>query len=160
MGRSAISDPATVAKIRAVYQAEIGALAGELRPRFESGELRGCTEDEIEEGQLVAMSPQWRIEEAVRQLFDLEVKTTLEDGSEFSEGDAATAHVVLAASPSADLLNADGWRHVADWAVSAAGWDVLLHARAMGWSRPVPGEQMYRSPWEELEATRFDSGPN
>ncbi len=160
MAPSAIRDPRTIANIRYVYAVELEALAAQLRPRFESGELRACTQDELEDGQARAGSPHWRIEEAVRERFGLRVKATQEDGAEFTEADAVAAHVILAVSPSAAPLEAEGWLHVANWAVSAAGWDVLLYARAKGWSKPVAGEQIYRSPWEELKATGTDPGVN
>ncbi len=139
-------DARAIAHIHYAYAVEIEALAEELRPRFESGELRACTENELESGRVRAASPQWQIEEVVRERFGLQVKTTQNDGLEFTDSDGVTAHVVLAVSPSAAPLDAEGSCHLVDWAVSAAGWDVVLYARAKGWSKPVPGEQSTGAP--------------
>jgi hypothetical protein len=142
-----ISDPQLLASIRAAYVEDVQACAETLRPRFESGELRMCLDDDPKAGE-PGDAGMRRLEDAIRDYFGLDITKTKDGEWVLVNGDHETAHTILAVSPSAEDLD-DNWTHVCYWAVAAAAWDVLLYARAKGWSKPVRGEQLYRSRYEE-----------
>lgn len=111
---------------RIEYQRQIEVLALELRPKFESGELRGYVDEDSEDGRHGASSPRFKLERmALRRL----VKTD------------ASAYAILAVSPSEPMV--DGGTTLADIrgaAGEAAALDLLRLARSRGWSKPANGE--------------------
>lgn len=131
---SVLASTPLAALVRAAYQAELERLALKLRPRFESGELRGYIDEDFE--------PFRRIENACAAHFGLKVTETKTG----YDGDTTTAALVLAASPLlADHLWGDGCWHIANLAESVAAWDLLFLARARGWSKPMKGECTFDS---------------
>jgi hypothetical protein len=139
-----------VQRFRPLYEAEIARVAATLRARFESGELRAITDEDLEDGDSGATSPMWRIEAAVGEHFRL-----LQPGSreEICEGAGHIAHMILAVSPSASYTEGAGWHCDAYWASAAATWDVILYAREQGWYAPGATEQLGRS-YEEEQALK------
>jgi hypothetical protein len=122
-----------------IYPAAVRAVATALRPRFESGELRGWVSGD---GDLPKRQrpPFWKLEsECVRRFITSPVR----------------ALGVLACSPSVRTADADGFALVEPWHWDAAGsgtcllgaaeaamaYDVLRFARECGWSRPRRGEE-------------------
>jgi hypothetical protein len=134
-------------RFRPLYMAEVARLADTLRPRFESGELRGFTDEDLEDGASGRDSPLWKIEAAAGEHFRLVRRG--EDPEPY-DGAELVAGVILGVSPSAPFTG-DGWEHVAYQANEAATWDVLLHARGQGWYTPGSTEQLGRNR-EECEA--------
>jgi hypothetical protein len=130
-------------RFRPLYRREVARLAEELRPRFESGELRAFEDEDLEDGESGATSPMWRIEAEAGEHFRL-VKR---DGSgrcaagEVYEGAGHIASLILVVSPSTFYVG-DDWSHVAYRANAAAMWDVILHARERGWYTPSPDEEI------------------
>lgn len=117
------------AKFRPLYLAELERFAETLRPRFESGELHGCTDDDINAGA--------RLEALCMEHFGLRVV------------DPATADMILAVSPSAGQAS-DPNQEVSSFNASyACAWDVLAVARARGWYTPAADEE------PALEASRW-----
>jgi hypothetical protein len=115
--------------LRAYYVAAVAAVAAELRPRFESGELHGWREEDSrgmdDDRKGFAPSP-WRVEG--------------ECGERFVRGSMQRAYLVLAVSPSEvetfDGACADPRYHAAQ----AMAWDVIRFARAQGWTALAQGE--------------------
>jgi len=136
---SALASASLSSMVRVAYMAEVERLAIKLRPRFESGELRGFAD--VDEADLT--SPLFKLEKLCRAHFGIRVTETKQrDGSILMDADDFTVHLVLAASPSQDETWDPGWNHPAHWAAAAAALDVLRFARANGWSRPVKGESV------------------
>lgn len=114
-------------RFRPLYLVELERFAETLRPRFEAGELYGYRDDEAGREQL---------DGAIEAHFGLEVP----------DGDEATAHLILAVSPSAsdeelaDNIQSSDWSHVACAAREAVLCDVLGVARARGWYTADAGE--------------------
>jgi hypothetical protein len=128
--------------LRAAYAAELERFAERLRPRFESGELRGFTDDDMERefGDRSWVAPLWKLEKLCAAHFGLEVATTeVDDCSTTYEGDAEAAHLVLLASPSR-AETADCYYHECHHASAAVTADVLRIARERGWYRPTQDE--------------------
>jgi hypothetical protein len=127
-----------IPSLQAAYLAELERFAETLRPRFESGELRAFRDgDENAAG----TSPQWEVERLCAVHFGLQVtKSENASGWEQYDGDAATAHAILAASPHAEYTADVVYYHPADHATSSAAWDVIALARARGWYVPTPDE--------------------
>lgn len=121
-----------IEEFRPLYLSEIQRLAEQLRPRFESGELHACTDEDLELPR-DSVLPHDRIEEACAERLGLIV-------DEDDEGDRAMAEFVLAVSPNAEAM-ASNWTHPCYWARAAACWDVILVARERGWYTPASNEQ-------------------
>jgi hypothetical protein len=131
---------ALVVQFRPLYLAEVARLAETLRPKFESGELRGYTDedDDARVGQAVPMD---RLEDLCNEHFGLQAPGTFEGG--IVDRDPVTAELVLAASPSAEDVINDGNRGHArsTLAMFAAARDVLAFAIARGWRKPRSDEE-------------------
>lgn len=128
----AVSRPAEGSK---VYAGAVEYMATILRPRFESGELRGWIDGDGESKEPTKDDPPiWRVESACER--------------HFIRSAEAAVMVVRAASRVARSL-AVPWK----WNDDGAGFDlrtgasslmaidVLLAARSKGWSVPRPGER-------------------
>ncbi len=135
---------AALGVLRDAYLAEVEQVAEQLRPRFESGELRGYVDADADDGDYGGTSPKFKLEDLVRAHFGLEVRE-LHDipkkGIITLEGDEPTAHGILAVSSFTVETEDEGWYHVADHAVCAAAWDVVALARRRRWYRPAPDEE-------------------
>jgi hypothetical protein len=124
--------PDTVDAFRTYYQGEVARVALELRPRFESGELRGFRDEDSEtmeaegpDGSYVP--PPWRVEE--------------ECGRRFVRASVARAYAVLLVSPSEPETSGAGWTDPRYHAAQAMSWDVIRYARAQGWTTMTPDEE-------------------
>lgn len=141
---------------RAAYVAEVEMLAERLRPRFESGELRGMRDEDLEDDH-GALSPMWEVGQEAGEYFRLVKRGPPGSirGGEFYEGAEQAAHLVLLASPSTPYVDNQGL-YVAYEAQEAAMWDVILIARERGWYTPGPTECLGRDFDEdqELQAQR------
>jgi hypothetical protein len=120
-----MADHAVREAAKIVYQGAVQRIATALRPRFESGELRGW----IEGDERIARRgnpPTWKIERECTRRF---IRSIREAG------------IVLLAAPDDTLAPAandfDRPEHVA---TTAMAQDVLRYARAQGWTKPRPGE--------------------
>jgi len=77
-----------------------------------------------------------------RDYFGLRVtQREMDDGWVSTDGDDATAHMILAVSPSADDTWSADWTSPCYWAVEAVLWDVIFLARERGWYTPPPDEE-------------------
>jgi hypothetical protein len=122
--------------VRAAYLSEVGRLARALRPRFEAGELRATTDEDLERLRSgVASTPFQELERLCTEHFGLTVVAREKPDATLYEGDHVAAHAILAVSPSAEDVDVGDWNHPASWAASAVTWDVLRLARSRGWSR-------------------------
>jgi hypothetical protein len=101
--------------IRKAYRTEIARLATELRPRFESGELRGFVDENDFDGWKPLLNLCW---------------------SHFR----TTAEIALVGSVTWWWSSAVWGGGVIDWAAYAAAADVLNYARRKGWSKRRRGE--------------------
>jgi hypothetical protein len=117
---------ALVERFRPLYLAEVARFAEELRPRFESGELRGWRDGDDGDG------PTYVLEALGAARFGLDVDEDL-------RGDDEAAYLVLACSPTADA-SADEWSAVQFHAQAAVARDVVLLARERRWYTPTPDE--------------------
>jgi len=130
--------------VRAVYLAEIEALARRLRTRIESGELHGHRARDFKGFDSAAPALRGRRAPPQLRLENLCRRTLIRD--------CAAAFRVLAASPhAADLDGAIVDLAAAPYAAAeCAAYDVLAFARARGWYMPEPGE--YVRPGVRIEA--------
>jgi hypothetical protein len=150
VGAAALAVPGGTAEARgfndhlgglfAWYRRMIERLAEHLRPRFEAGELRGNRSADYEDDDAPAWTgfystPMGRIEQAVNEWFQLEVKC---EAGQWT-GNDAKAHLILALSPYATEVD-DGAYHPGQTAQEAAGGDVLDVARARGMYVPTADE--------------------
>lgn len=129
---------AALRELRAYYRTEVERVATELRPRFESGELRGWRSNEMDrmDARMDALAagatpdayvpPLWRVEE--------------EAGQRFVRSSMARAYVVLLVSPSEpetfDPSSMDPRYH----AGTAMAHDVIRYAREQGWTTMAADE--------------------
>ncbi len=118
------------------YAAAVRSIAIVLRPRFESGELRGWADgdgDRIGQGKRRWTPPMWRVEAAC--------------GRFFVRSQGAAMVVLQYASRRALQVDPFYWKDPGGGvslygaAVTAMAYDVVLYARARGWSRPIPTEE-------------------
>lgn len=117
---------ALIPGLREWYQREFLSLADELEADFRSGKV-GDAEGWEAEG-YIAFN---RLGDIVRERFGLNVTET-EDGAD--HGDSATAHMILAVSPSAEVMEAaGGYNHPAYCAKDSVVEDLLVLAAARGW---------------------------
>jgi hypothetical protein len=135
---------ARLAALRPAVLAEIERFAEELRPRFESGELRSfrdCDDGEDEgDDDRWETSPHWKVEALVAKRFGLEVtEEENQHGGTRYRGDDAVAGLLLSCSPRADATNTN-WNHPCHHATSAVTWDVIAIARERRWYTPTPDE--------------------
>jgi hypothetical protein len=115
------------------YQQRIERLAEEVRPRFESGEFRGFIgedlERELQERTLNPhrwIAPRWRFADVVESKV---------------EGDA-DAYLILACSPSGDLVDGDYQLKAARTAAAECmSLDVFRIGLHEGWYKPGRGEE-------------------
>lgn len=119
---------------RDTYARAVEAVATVLRPRFESGELRGWVGsdgdrlmEEKAQGRKWA-PPLWRVERACGQLF---IRTP-----------EAAIFVLRCASRAAKAADPWNWRahgeaSLLDAAETAMSRDVLAYAKRQGWTRPA-----------------------
>jgi hypothetical protein len=139
---------AQISALRATYLAEVERLAEELRPRFEAGELRAMTGEDLEDGDWGATSPFWKVGEICAARFGCAVTRTA-DGA--LVGDIEAARLVLLASPRAESQDRNA-THPCYPAKDAAAWDVIAVARERGMY--VPGADEDVDPLvSELRAT-------
>ncbi len=118
--------------IQTIYREAVEGIATVLRPRFESGELRGWL-DEDTGGRKKDNPPIWRVESACERYF---IRS------------AEAAVMVVRAASRVARANAVPWKWNDDGggfglrtgASSLMAIDVLLEARRQGWSKPRPGE--------------------
>ncbi len=114
---------------RVEYLHQVEKIAARLRPRFESGELRGFTDADLqregEPGSTTWKAPLWRLEAIAGRAFGV-----TEDN----------AIAILGVSPSAHGTDFGGWTAHRFHARAALSWDVLRVARARGWTVRGPSE--------------------
>ncbi len=133
----------TLDELRRAYLAEVERFAETLRPRFESGELRGITDAEFEAG---GDSPLFRLEALCGRHFGLESK----DGELVETHETfQTAYLIRSVSPG-EVATEDA-QPVVGQAIIALTHHVLALAKARGWWHPQPGEMPtpYESPYRE-----------
>jgi hypothetical protein len=121
--------------LRRAYLLEVERLAGELRPRFEAGEMHGAREENYDGMR--------RLEAACASHFGLTIKETEDEHWTYLEADAVAAHLVLAASPSTECSDSSEgaiYDHEAQHAIEAVSWDVLALARERAWYTPTEDE--------------------
>jgi hypothetical protein len=121
------------AETRAAYIGAVELVAEILRPRFESGELRGFTDDDCERCGKDRSSwtpPLWRIEAVCTRLFIRSPEVAL----------FVLRMASKASSASWDWRRADG-NCLLGCAEARMAADVLQLARVRGWSKPQPGEE-------------------
>jgi hypothetical protein len=107
---------------RAVYRAELERFAETLRPGFAAGTFRAENDhDEFD-------SPQLSLENACEEHFGL------------ADADETEAALLLDVSDQAPALADGGWPLLANWAVVAVAWDVIMLARNRGWYTPSADE--------------------
>lgn len=117
--------------LKNLYRLRVETLAEKLRPRFESGELRGWLESDN--------TAPW---ESVEQQF-LEAEIP----------DIASAYLVLACSPSEAEDIDDGLLSDArSFAAECLATDVFREARRRGWWKPAPGEWIGATEYHRLSA--------
>lgn len=125
-----------VALLRPAYLAELERLALSLRPRFESGELRGFTDEDAEREvrEKGWQAPAWKLEEACARWFGLD-----ERGQE-RDLDAAcrAADLIRQVAPGDAYTEAD--QPPLGQAVIAIACDVVAIARARNWYKPTADE--------------------
>jgi hypothetical protein len=115
---------------RAAYLEVLEQLAASLRPGFEAGEFyafrdaQGRGDDR----------GRWRVEDACSRYFGLGT-----DG-DWEAAAGGTAHMLLVASPRADVTGEGGDVHPCDHAGEAVAWDVIAIARERGWYTPTADE--------------------
>ena len=134
--------------LRDAYRAALERFAATLRPRFESGELRGYRDGDDEDGR---RSPFWTVEALAAAHFGVELTCTPDPAGdcELLSGDEPAAHLILAVSPHA-ASTGEGAVHVCAHAMQAVAWDVVSYAREQGWYVPDQGE--YPEPASALES--------
>lgn len=112
--------------VRVAYLREVERFAEELRPRFESGELRGLRDSDPDSGE---RGPFYQVEKLCLARFAPE-------GMAWEQ-----IHLALAASPSAEEAD-DTWVDRRGHVAAAACLDVLRLASARGYYKPAPDELM------------------
>lgn len=129
---------ATDAAVRTAYLAALARFARELEPRFRSGELRAFRSPDDEKTDTDA-APMGKLEALVGEAFGVSTKVI---GGSF-EGDAATAFLLLAASPHAEIIACSDltFNHPTQMAQEAIAWDTIIYARREGWYVPSRHEQ-------------------
>ncbi len=137
-----------IARYREPYIREVVRFAEELRPRFESGELRGLRDEDDERHEDAREAgteyefPNERLEDLAADRFGIVVRMVQrEHGDRVHVGDKATASVIVAVSPSAEHWNAERWAHPGYCAKACIAWDVLAVARALGFYEPIADEE-------------------
>jgi hypothetical protein len=138
--------------------AEVERLADALRPRFESGELRACNEEDYriydEPGRSATQDdienmPMGRCEALVAEHFGIAVTVTDDaDGGRTYRGDAEATHLVLAFSPNAARTEELANNHPGYHAQTAAALDLITAARARGMYVPTADEEFQDEPEE------------
>ncbi len=143
---------AVLEQLRAAYMAEVQRFAETLRPRFESGELRGYTDEDGERDErerrtrfTLSGKPRrgaWRpplelLEDLCEAHFGLEVNAAETDAA--AQEVFQRAYLIRSVSPSDALLTEDV-QPIAGQAVVAVTGDVLAIARARGWYKPTADE--------------------
>jgi hypothetical protein len=122
---------AHVPAFRAAYVAEVERFAETLRPRFESGELRGFTDEDLEhEGEdREWKAPQWVLADLCVEHFKIE------------DMDPITVRLLVEASPHGEATSQEDWHEDCDWFRVACCWDVLAVAQARGMYVPSADEE-------------------
>lgn len=115
--------------IRAWYEAAMAAVATELRPRFESGELHGWREGDADRTKPggTYVPPLWLVERTCGRIF---IGESLE-----------RAYMVLLVSPSEPETFDAGTTDERYHAAEAMAHDVIRYARAQGWYSPTADEE-------------------
>lgn len=137
---------------RSAYLAELARFAESLRPRFESGELRAYRSPVDDPKRIPGTtgwgdecftrsnSPQYALDRMAGEHFGITMTTTrAPDGSDWYDGDALRAHMILAVSPHAEATG-EGANHPCDHACESIGWDLIAYARERGWYTPTEDE--------------------
>ncbi len=134
----------TLDELRRAYFAEVERFAETLRPRFESGELRGMTDEEFEAKGGYERSPLHRLEGLCGRHFGLESK----DGKPAETYEAFQTAYLIRSVSTGEVATEDA-QPVVGQAITAITHDVLALAKAGGWWRPRPGEMPtpYESPY-------------
>ncbi len=137
---------AVLEQLRAAYMAEVQRFAETLRPRFESGELRGYTDDDGVRDMRERpgkprpgawRAPLFRLEDLCEQHFGLDVDAPETDAA--AQEVFRRAYLIRSVSPSDALLTEDA-QPIAGQATIAVAGDVLAIARARGWYEPTVDE--------------------
>jgi hypothetical protein len=135
---AAVTPAVALEALRVDYLGKVRALAEELRPRFESGELRGFRSGDGEGG---SDEPFERLDEICRERFGLATtETEPGDGLSYITGDDVAAYTILAVSPMAREITDTDADHACYVAATAVASDVLAVARDRRWYRPTPDE--------------------
>lgn len=124
---------AVLEQLRAAYLAEVTRFAETLRPRFESGDLRGYTDEdsEHENERDDYKAPLFHLEDLCDEAFRLDV-------DRFGEEAYRNAYLIRSVSPG-DAHTEDA-QPIAGQAGIAVAFDVLAVAQARGWYIPAEGE--------------------